>query len=250
MPGAARSSRRSKPSAPEFASARPRRRSRRGHDGLAKTELGRIIVVVSPPQPSIAKERLPDMRSERPPKLQLRQLLGHEVASHELIGSRVVPIEAPSAAHALLVARVQDVLGRQLVGRPWRVVRDAQVRAGDAHVLRPDVMVAFRAPGESAGAALDPAIVVEVMSPTTAVRDRGAKRLGYFQLADLQHYVLVSSSQYSLEIFSRQSCGEWSYRNYSDDLSRVVELPGFDIYLHLVAIYEGIDLDEQERQDE
>jgi Uma2 family endonuclease len=194
-------------------------------------------------------ERLPDMRSERPPKLQLRQLLGHEIASHELIGGRVVPIEAPSSAHALLVARVQDVLGRQLTGRPWRVVRDAQLRAGDAHVLRPDLMVAFQAPGAPAGALPDPAIVVEVMSPTTAVRDRGAKRLGYFQIADLQHYVLLSSSHYCFEIFSRQSCGEWSYRNYSDDLSRLVELPGFDVCLHLMAIYEGIDLDEHGGQD-
>jgi Uma2 family endonuclease len=190
------------------------------------------------------------MRSERPPKLQLRQLLGHEIASHELIGSRVVPIEAPSPAHAQLVARVQDVLGRQLTGRPWRVVRDAQLRAGDAHVLRPDVTVAFQAPGQGAGTLPDPAIVVEVMSPTTAVRDRGAKRLGYFQIVDLQHYVLLSSSQYCLEIFSRQAGSEWSYRNYCDDLSRLIELPGFDICLHLMAIYEGINLDDPGRQDD
>ena len=190
------------------------------------------------------------MRSERPPKLQLRQLLGHEIASNELIGSRVVPIEAPSAAHAALVGRVQDVLGRQLMGRPWRVVRDAQVRAGDAHVLRPDVMVAFQAPAPGGSPLPGPAVVVEVMSPTTAVRDRGAKRLGYFQIADLQHYVLLSSSQYCLEIFSRQACGEWSYRNYADDLSRLIELQGFGVCLHLMAIYEGIDLDEQGWQDE
>jgi Uma2 family endonuclease len=195
-------------------------------------------------------ERLSDMRSERPPKLQLRQLLEHEAASHELIGSRVVPIEAPSSAHALLVARVQEVLSRQLLGRPWRVLRDAQLRAGDAHVLRPDVMVAFQAPGDAPGALHEPAIVVEVMSPTTAVRDRGAKRLAYFQIADLQHYVLVSSGQYCLEIFSRRAASEWSYRSYADDLSRLVELSGFDICLPLMAIYEGIDLDEQGWRDE
>jgi Uma2 family endonuclease len=190
------------------------------------------------------------MRSERPPKLQLRQLLDHEATSHELIGSRVVPIETPSSAHARLVARVQDVLGRQLVGRPWRVLRDAQLRAGDVHVLRPDVMVAFQPPGASPGALHDPAIVVEVMSPTTAVRDRGAKRLAYFQIAELQHYVLVSSGQYCLEIFSRRAAGEWSYRSHADDLRRLVELSGFDVCLPLMAIYEGIDLDEQGWPDE
>ena len=55
------------------------------------------------------------------------------------------------------------------------------------------------------------------MSPTTAVRDRGAKRLAYFQIADLQHYVLLSSGQYCLEIFSAHRPGEWAYRRYCDD---------------------------------
>ena len=83
------------------------------------------------------------------------------------------------------------------------------------------------------------------MSPTTAVRDRGAKRLAYFQIADLQHYVLVSSGQYCLEIFSRCTAGEWSCRRYCEELDRLVELAGFDVCLPLMALYEGIDLDEK-----
>lgn len=183
------------------------------------------------------------MRSERP-KVHLRQLLGRETARHELIGNRVVPIEAPSNAHERLATRIQEVLRRQLTGRPWQVLRDAVVRIGDAHVLRPDVMVAFGEPSAAEDALDDPSIVVEVMSPTSAVRDRSAKRLAYFQIADLQHYVLVSSGEYCLEIFSRCSPSEWSYRSYSDDPSRLVALSGFDICLHLMAIYEGIEPDE------
>ena len=190
-------------------------------------------------------ERLPKMTSERPPKVQLRRLLDDELARHELIGSRVVRIETPSSAHERLAGRAEELLRRQLAGRPWRVLRNAVVRVGDAHVLRPDVMVAFREPGAGADLIGDPAIVVEVMSPTTAVRDHGAKRLAYFQIPDLQHYVLVSSGQYCVEIFSRCTASECSYRRYCDDLSRLVDLSGFGICLNLMALYQGIDLDEQ-----
>ena len=184
------------------------------------------------------------MSSERPSKVQLRQLLDDELARHELIGSRVVRIETPSTAHERLVARAEELLRRQLAGRPWRVLRGAVVRVGEMHVLRPDVMVSFCEPGASDLIA-DPAIVVEVMSPTTAVRDHGAKRLAYFQIPDLQHYVLVSSGQYCVEIFSRCTASECLYRRYCDDLSRLVELSGFGICLNLMALYQGIDLDEQ-----
>jgi Uma2 family endonuclease len=185
------------------------------------------------------------MRSERPPQVPLRQLLDDDAMRHELIGSRVVRIETPSRAHERLADRVADVLRRQLSGRPWAVRRDATVRIGDAHLVRPDVAVAFREPGAPAETQGAPAVIVEVMSPTTAVRDRGAKRLAYFQIADLQHYVLLSSGQYCLEIFSRSSPGEWAYRRYCDELSRLVELTGFDVCLPLMALYEGIDLDQQ-----
>jgi Uma2 family endonuclease len=185
------------------------------------------------------------MRSERPPQIPLRQLLDDDATRHELIGSRVVRIETPTRTHELLAGRVADILRRQLSGRPWVVGRSPTVRVGDAHLVRPDVAVAFREPGAAAGTEGAPAIVVEVMSPTTAVRDRGAKRLAYFQLPDLQHYVLLSSGQYCLEVFSRAAPGEWSCRRYCDELGRLVELPGFDVCLPLMALYEGIDLDEK-----
>jgi Uma2 family endonuclease len=104
-------------------------------------------------------------------------------------------------------------------------------------------MVLFGEPGTASAAAGGPAIVVEVMSPSTAVRDRGSKRLAYFEVADLQHYVLVSTEGSFLEVFSRCAASQWSYRSYSDDLSPMVELADFGVCIHLAAIYQGIDLD-------
>jgi Uma2 family endonuclease len=186
---------------------------------------------------------LAGMKPKRFTLLAPRERVSDRFEDGELIGGRFVPLETPSPAHEMLAGRVRDALRRQLRGRPWRVLHDTALRVGDAHVLRPDAMVSFGEPGADRGAAGGPVIVVEVMSPSTAVRDRGSKRLAYFEIADLQHYVLVSAEGYFLEVFSRYAAGEWSYRSYSDDLSPMVQLADFDVCIHLAAIYQGIDLD-------
>jgi Uma2 family endonuclease len=40
-----------------------------------------------------------------------------------------------------------------------------------------------------------PVIVVEVLSPSTATRDTGAKLADYFRLASLQHYLIVRTDR-------------------------------------------------------
>jgi Kdo2-lipid IVA lauroyltransferase/acyltransferase len=186
---------------------------------------------------------LSGMRPKRFTLLGPRERVSDRFEDGELIGGRFVPLETPSTAHEMLAGRVRDALRRQLRGRPWRVLHHVALRVGDAHLLRPDAMVLFTEPGTASGTAGGPAIVVEVMSPSTAVRDRGSKRLAYFEIADLQHYVLVSTEGYFLEVFSRCAASQWSYRSYSDDLSPMVELADFDVCIHLAAIYQGIELD-------
>ncbi len=185
------------------------------------------------------------MKPKRFTLLGPRERVSDRFEDGELIGGRFVPLETPSAAHEMLAGRVRDALRRQLLlrGRPWRVLHHVALRVGEAHLLRPDAMVLFGEPGAACGAAGGPAIVVEVMSPSTSVRDRGSKRLAYFEIADLQHYVLLSTEGYFLEMFSRCAASQWSYRSYSDDLSPMVELADFDVCIHLAAIYQGIDLD-------
>ncbi len=172
-------------------------------------------------------------------------VLGGEAEQMELIDGRVLLIEPPSRTHDLLATRMREVLRRQLSGRPWRVLHDVMVCVADRHALRPDVVVVFEGWDPSDGVVVNPAIIVEVMSASSAVRDRGCKRAAYFEIADLQHYVLISTRAHSLELFSRQGEREWLYRSYCDDLSRMIELPGFDLCIHMAAVYQGVELDER-----
>ena len=55
----------------------------------------------------------------------------------------------------------------------------------------------------------NPALIVEVLSPTTEEDDRGAKWQHYQLLSSLQEYVLVSQSAPRIEVYRRLPAGSW-----------------------------------------
>jgi Uma2 family endonuclease len=55
----------------------------------------------------------------------------------------------------------------------------------------------------------NPAVIVEVLSPSTQKRDRGVKLEAYKQLLSLEDYVLISSEERRVEVHHRVD-GEWT----------------------------------------
>jgi Uma2 family endonuclease len=68
----------------------------------------------------------------------------------------------------------------------------AAVRINQRTVFEPDALVYCgpRLPPDAIEVP-NPVIVVEVLSPTTAARDHGAKLTGYFSLPSLAHYLIL-----------------------------------------------------------
>lgn len=56
---------------------------------------------------------------------------------------------------------------------------------------------------------LNPAVLIEVLSPSTEARDRGFKSAQYRRIESLQEYALVSQTEPRVEIFRRQTGGNW-----------------------------------------
>jgi Uma2 family endonuclease len=78
-------------------------------------------------------------------------------------------------------------------GAPCRVhVEGLGVRVGAGNVFEPDALVACGPPRPGDAVEItDPVIVVEVLSPSTAAIDHGPKRMGYFSLPSLAHYLIL-----------------------------------------------------------
>jgi Uma2 family endonuclease len=95
-----------------------------------------------------------------------------------------------SPAHAALCARMIALLENALSDGPCMpYTSDAMVKVDEQRYFYPDVTVAC---GEQDEKMLkNPVVVIEVLSPSTEKRDRGAKFKAYKRLPSLQEYVLI-----------------------------------------------------------
>jgi len=86
----------------------------------------------------------------------------------------------------------------------------------------------------------NPALVVEVLSPSTASFDRGDKFLHYAQIPELNDYILVSQDRVHVEHFSRDG-NNWLLRRYFLRKD-VMKLDSLAIEIPIAEIYDGIEV--------
>ena len=86
---------------------------------------------------------------------------------------------------------------------------------------------------------LNPQVIFEVLSPSTAAFDRGEKLMRYRQLDSLADYVLVSADRMRVEHHARQPDGSWTLRTYERP-DQSLPLASIECELPLAEIYERI----------
>jgi Uma2 family endonuclease len=85
---------------------------------------------------------------------------------------------------------------------------------------------------------LNPTLLLEVLSPSTAAYDRGAKFQRYRDwLPSLQDYLLVAQDRVRIDHYQRGMA--WSMTRY-EGLDVVVPLASIGCQLPLVEIYDGV----------
>jgi Uma2 family endonuclease len=135
----------------------------------------------------------------------------------EYLDGVVYAFAGGSKLHNLIVANMIITLGGQLKGRPCRVYpSDLKVRIPDAtRFFYPDVSVVCgddEFADDQEDVILNPTLLVEVSSESTAPFDRGKKFLSYQQIPSLQEYLLVSQDEILIEGYARQGNNAWFIR--------------------------------------
>lgn len=86
-----------------------------------------------------------------------------------------------------------------------------------------------------------PTVIVEVLSPSTAVGDRGTKLKCYRQIPSLQEYVLVDSQSMTVELYRRRDEGRmWGYAQY--EAGERLQLESLEFELELSVLYDNVQL--------
>lgn len=114
---------------------------------------------------------------------------------HELLDGVHVVTPAPELPHQGVLGRLEYALQRVLEGHESLLVlrSPANIVLGPKTLVQPDLFVVRKEPGRILRKWREvgvPVIAIEVLSPSTASRDRGAKRRIY-QCAGVEEYWIV-----------------------------------------------------------
>jgi Uma2 family endonuclease len=110
-----------------------------------------------------------------------------------------------------------------------------ELRVPNGRMFYPDSLVVCGPQDGRAQEVSDPALVAEVLSPTTEAEDLGPKWTAYQTIPSLQHYLIVQQDQAAVDLFTRS--GEiWSFRRVFGD-GATVDLPALGVSVSLDELF-------------
>jgi Uma2 family endonuclease len=144
----------------------------------------------------------------------------------EFIDGEIYAMAGESSNHGDISMNLATSLGIQLRGTNCRGrVKDTKVRSGSLKeqfgrgmISYPDLVVICDEPeyhDKHNDIVLNPTVIVEVLSESTAEFDRGTKFMRYRSFnPTLTDYILVSQDEAHVEHYIRQEGGDWVLREY------------------------------------
>jgi Uma2 family endonuclease len=185
---------------------------------------------------SVAQERLT-------PEEYLRRERVAETKS-EYDDGFVYAMSGASPRHNLIGAGLIRALGNHLPPRCRIYTSDMRVRIfKPRRYYYPDASVVCGEPQyaeDQRDVLVNPLIVFEILSESTAGLDRGRKFLGYQTIESLQEYVLLSQDEILIEHFRRDE-RQWVY-TVAQGIDATLPLPAAECQLSLREIYYQTDL--------
>ena len=109
----------------------------------------------------------------------------------------------------------------------------------------PDVMVIAGKPAfhdNRTDEILNPCLIVEVLSKSTASYDRGDKFLYYRSIPEFSEYLLVSQAEYFIEHYRKTGEGQWLLQEYRGNEAEIA-LDSVGVALVVEDIYEGVSFE-------
>lgn len=165
---------------------------------------------------------------------------------HEYFRGEIFAMSGGSNKHALIGGNTFASLHTRLRGKTCRPVNSDQLVKIESTGLQtyPDISVycqPARFEGPNDQVLLNPVVIVEVLSPSTAAYDRGEKFEHYKHLSSLQDYVIVWQDRVRIEHYHRLENDDWLLHT-ARALDEALVLPSIACDLPLSEVYEGIEV--------
>jgi Uma2 family endonuclease len=180
-------------------------------------------------------------------KLSIQDFLAFEKDSnekHEYYQGEVFAMSGAGRRHNIICINLLGQFVSRLKGKPCRpfgsdmrlhipentlfTYPDIAVYCGDAKMMDDDN-------------ALEPSVIIEILSPSTKDYDRGGKFKLYRDIPSLREYILVDTESIGIEVFSVNQQKHWELEEFTSP-DEVLHIPSLSVSIPLKEIYEGTKL--------
>ena len=174
-------------------------------------------------------------------------------ASHksEYLNGEIFAMSGASEEHNLIAGNIFGELRQQLKGQQCRAYTNdmrVKIRSNGLYTY-PDMIVVCGEPqfeDEHVDTLVNPTLLGEVLSPSTERYDRIAKTSYYRTIESLAEHLIVAQDEIRLELYIRQTDGEWLFSLYRS-LNDTVTLSSIGCTLKLNDIYDRVTFEPKRR---
>lgn len=147
-----------------------------------------------------------------------------------------------SNRHDVIVSNILLRLGTRLLGKPCRpFTGDGAVETLPGQIRRPDAGIDCGSFDPDGYLAAEPAVVFEVLSPSTRDFDRLRKVEEYKRVSTMRHIVVVEPTRPQVLVWSRDG-DAWTPEEITG-LDGVIRLDAVSIELPLAELYDRLSFD-------
>jgi len=158
---------------------------------------------------------------------------------YEFDGFAARAMTGGTLSHSTIQANLLGALATRLRGKPCRP-HGSELKVRTATTIRyPDALVTCSRGDPRSTFAPDPVVIFEILSPSSARQDLGAKNAEYQTLASLKRYVVLHQSLAAAEVFHRDAEDEWTYAFVTAEGR--LEMPEIEVSIPLAEIYEDVE---------
>ena len=151
-----------------------------------------------------------------------------------------------SFRHALIAANALTALNIALKGAPCKAIGSDLKVATEVSFRFPDALIVCREPefyDKNQTILTNPTVLMEVVSSESSVRDYVTKRLEYFSIPSLRHYIVIEQEVPTVSVYTKNQNATLSFVDY-DFKSNIIRLDGIidtlNIVINMNDIYEGV----------
>ena len=163
---------------------------------------------------------------------------------HEYVEGEIITMQGASWNHNSIVSNIIGEVGHFLKGKRCRVLpSDLRISAKSRRsYFYPDATIFCGDPEvlEEAGHTFkNPAVIFEVLSPSTADYDLGRKLFFYMQIESLNEYIIIDSRKIEIRIGRRQIDNSWKFETLNG-MQEVLLIQTIGMSLKIAEIYSGV----------